>query len=113
MSKRVNHAARTWLGVGFVAVAIVAVTSMKEEREVPPPDNMVIMSADQQEALSDVIRLQGFNCPAAKMAFAHGPDAYGAVFTGHCGPQHMEGVYSKATFRVTFTPNDRVTVRPW
>lgn len=113
MSKRVNHAARTWLGVGFVVVAIVAITSFKEDRDIPRPSNEVTLTADQRETLQGVIALQGFNCPAAKLAFKKGPDAYGDVLKVHCGPSHRQGVYERAVFRVTFTPDDRVTVRPW
>lgn len=114
MSKPVNHAARTWLGMGFVLVAIVAITSLKGDREYDPrPSNAVTMTADQRDTLKSVIAMQGYNCPAAKLAFKEGPDAYGDVLKVHCGPSHMEGVYSKAVFRVTFTPDDRVTVRPW
>ena len=71
------------------------------------------MDKQMQAAATEAIRIWGYNCPLAKMAFAQGADAYGDVVKVYCGPADRPGVYEKAVFRVTFTPDGKVTVTPW
>lgn len=71
------------------------------------------LSASDASALTAAISGRGFNCPAAKMAFGRGVDAYGTVMRVHCGPADQEGVYEKAVFRVTSRPDGSLMISPW
>lgn len=68
----------------------------------------------QQEAIGDVLRANGLNCPAAKMAWAHGPGPRGDVIQVRCGPDDGTGdVYSDFSYRIVFHPDDTLSVEPW
>lgn len=60
-----------------------------------------------------VIQKFGYMCPIVKLAFAEGPSPRGTVVKVYCGPLNREGVYPKLIYRITFTPNDLILVRPW
>lgn len=91
----------------------IADTKKPAATPTPPASNEITLSDAQRLEVGDFIRRQGFNCPAAKMFFGKGPDAYGDVVKVLCGPPDRDGVYSKLAFRVTFGANDTVMVRPW
>jgi hypothetical protein len=65
------------------------------------------------DTITKLIMTFGLNCPAAKLVYKQGPDAFGDVLKVWCGPVGIGGVYEKAVFRVTFRPNDLPSVRPW
>lgn len=71
------------------------------------------LTAAMKHEVGSVIRQSGYNCPEPKLAFAEGEDAYGTVIKVYCGPAGQSGVYQKAVFRFTFTPDDRIIVMPW
>jgi hypothetical protein len=75
--------------------------------------NEIELTADMQRDVGALIRARGYNCPLPKLSFAKGADAYGDVVQIYCGPADREGVYEKATFRVTFRPNGGALVAPW
>jgi|TARA_B100002003_G_C14011897_1_gene488235 hypothetical protein len=78
------------------------------------------LTQDMAIAITDIIQMNGFLCPRAKIAYKRDPDAYGDVMKIWCGPKNKKGVFEKTIFRVTFTPMydktgsaNHVLVVPW
>ena len=71
------------------------------------------LTTAMQSEVGSVIRQFGYNCPEPKLAYAEGEDSYGTVIKIFCGPAGQSGVYPKAVYRVTFTPDDKIIIAPW
>jgi len=102
----------------FIAAKLVIDTKEHPSHEVtatnpPPAKSDRIVDQDMLDTITKLIKTFGFNCPAAKLVFKQGPDAFGDVLKVWCGPAEVSGVYEKAVFRVTFRPNNLPNVRPW
>ena len=78
-----------------------------------PKTNEIILTDEMRRDVTAAIQAAGYNCPEAKLAWAKGQDAYGAVTQVYCGPRGQSGVYENVVFRVTFTPNNRILISPW
>lgn len=75
-------------------------------------DNQVLRTAEDRATYTSMIRSVGYGCPAAKLGYAEGPDAFGDVVTVHCGPAGRDGVYPNQTYKVTFLNAGGVRVEP-
>ena len=77
------------------------------------PSEDEIIDPSIKDTVTKLIKALGFNCPAAKLVYKEGPDAFGNVLKVWCGPADTKGIYEKAVFRVTFRPNGTPNVRPY
>lgn len=79
----------------------------------PALADSMALSANALQDVTAAIQAHGFNCPAARMAYAKGPDAIGDVVKILCGPEEGDGVFADLAFRVTFRPDGSTAIEPW
>ena len=102
----------------LVVVVLLAAKfgTIPEDHSAPktaPPDDQ-ILDPSVRDTIGKMIKANGFNCPAAKLVYKEGPDAFGNVLKVWCGPAETKAIYEKAVFRVTFRPDgDLPSVRPY
>ncbi|MER9702657.1 hypothetical protein NKJ10_00145 [Mesorhizobium sp. M0204] len=85
--------------------AIGAASAAAEEMTLTP---------DMVKAATATIKMHGFNCPIAKIAWKKGPDARGDVVKVHCGPDDgSTNVYADFSYRLTFRSDGGIDVAEW
>ncbi|ESZ63755.1 hypothetical protein NL532_32040 [Mesorhizobium sp. C120A] len=85
--------------------ALIATSAAAEEMKLTP---------DMAKGAAAAIKVHGFKCPAAKLAWKKGPAARGDVVKVHCGPDDgTDNVFAEFAYRVTFRPDGGVDVAEW
>ena len=106
----------TWLLISAVVLMVVLGRSVSKPGETfynKPSSKEITLTESAKKDVAVAIQEAGFNCPAVKIVYAKGEDAYGAVTKIFCGPVGQEGVYEKAVFKMTLLKNDTTKIEPW
>lgn len=97
------------------AIGIVVTLGIAYAIGRPPaatPDDAI--SPTLADTAASLIRADGYNCPAAKLAYGKGEEARGEAMKVWCGPADRDGVFQNLAYRITVRSDGQGwTVRPW
>lgn len=102
------------LALGAVLFLILLLVVANRDDSDSTPTSKIAMTEDIRAELTASIQSTGYNCPAAKLAFAKGEGPRGTETQVYCGPANRDGVYEKLVYRVIMAPNTGdIWVEPW